>query len=123
MDNRSMLRMVDPRRPAGNGCQRAFGRHSARWVLGPIAAGPRTVDPGESMRRNPFIDFNRHAEALGYPALLLVSLGCLGLVLGGVGLLAVWSSGWALALALCSLFLAVAILSAAVVALVEADER
>ena len=76
------------------------------------------------MQRNPFIDFNRHAEALGYPALLLVSMGCLGLVVAGVALLAVWHSGWAFALAICSLFLAVAILSAAVVAsLNEADER
>lgn len=75
------------------------------------------------MRRNPFIDFSRHAEALGDPALLVISLGCLYLVVGAVGLLAVWQSGWAFALAVCSLFVAAAILSAAMVAnLNEADE-
>lgn len=74
------------------------------------------------MRRNPFIDFNRHAEALGYPALLLVSLYCLALVVGAIGLLAVWSSAWTFALAVLSIPTACVILAAATLAIFETDD-
>jgi hypothetical protein len=40
------------------------------------------------MRRDPFLDFHRTAEAAGYPALLVVSLFALGLVVTPVLLLA-----------------------------------
>ena len=65
------------------------------------------------MPRNPFLDFQRAAEAAGYPALLIVSAVCLGLVVVPVGLLGVTRLGWVLAVALLSLIAAVAILAAA----------
>jgi hypothetical protein len=75
------------------------------------------------MRRNPFIEFNRHAEALGYPALLLVSLYCLTLVVGAVGALAVWTSAWTFALAVLSIPAACIILAAAMAATFRSDDR
>ena len=65
------------------------------------------------MPRNPFLDFQRAAEAAGYPALLIVSAVSLGLVVVPVGLLGVTRLGWVLAVALLSLIAAVAILAAA----------
>jgi hypothetical protein len=39
------------------------------------------------MRGNPFLDFQRAAEAAAYPALLIVSVVCLALVVTPVALL------------------------------------
>lgn len=75
------------------------------------------------MPRNPFLDFHRAAEAAGYPALLIVSVLCLGLVVVPVALLGLTEAGWVLALALLSLVAAVAILAAAIdAAMSDADE-
>lgn len=106
----------------GDGFQRALAG-GRLWVSDPSVSEP-PLDDGVLMNRNPFINFNRHAEALGYPALLLVSLFCLALVVGAVGLLAVWGSGWTFALAVLSIPVACAILAAATIAsLNEADDR
>ncbi len=64
----------------------------------------------------PFLDFHRAAESAGYPALLIASMVCLGLVVAPVGLLAMTQTAWTLALALLSLIGAVALLAGAVVA-------
>lgn len=66
------------------------------------------------MRSNPFLDFHRTAEAAGYPALLIVSMVCLGLVVGPVALLGLTGSDWMLAVALLSLIAAVTILAGAI---------
>jgi hypothetical protein len=66
------------------------------------------------MRSNPFIRFHRAAEAAGYPALLLVTMVCLGLVVAPIGLLAVTGAAWALGFALLSLAVAVALLVGAI---------
>jgi hypothetical protein len=71
---------------------------------------------GRLMRTNPFIRFNRAAEAAGYPALLVVTVVCLALVVAGVALLALIQAAWALAMALLSLVIAVTILAAAMMA-------
>ena len=63
------------------------------------------------MRGNPFLNFHRSAEAAGYPALLVVSAVCLGLVVLPIALLALTQAGWVLAFALLSLIAAVAILA------------
>ena len=63
------------------------------------------------MRGNPLIDFHRAAEAAGYPALLIVSLVCLGLVVAPVALLALTQATWTLALALLTLIAAIVILA------------
>jgi protein-S-isoprenylcysteine O-methyltransferase Ste14 len=65
------------------------------------------------MRGNPFLDFQRAAEARGYPALLIVSMLCLGLVVASVALLALTPAAWVLALALLSVIVALAILAGA----------
>jgi hypothetical protein len=76
-----------------------------------------------AMRRNPFLDFHRAAEAAGYPALLIVSMVSLALVVMPVMLLGLTRAGWVLALALLSLIAAVAILAGAVdAALTAVDE-
>ena len=75
------------------------------------------------MPRNPFLDFHRAAEAAGYPALLIVSAACLGLVVAAVGLLGLTETGFVLALALLSLVAAVAILAGAIdAAMSDVDE-
>jgi hypothetical protein len=66
------------------------------------------------MRGNPLLNFHRAAEAAGYPALLIVSLVCLGLVVAPVALLGLTGAGWVFALALLSLIAAVAILAGAI---------
>ena len=66
------------------------------------------------MRGNPLLNFHRAAEAAGYPALLIVSALCLGLVVAPVALLGLTQAGWVLALALLSLIAAVAILAGAI---------
>jgi hypothetical protein len=65
------------------------------------------------MRGNPFLDFHQAAESRGYPALLIVSTLCLGLVVAAVALLALTEAAWALTIALLSVGVAVAILSGA----------
>jgi len=66
------------------------------------------------MRGNPLLNFHRTAEAAGYPALLIVSAVCLGLVVAPVALLGLTEAGWVLALALLSLIAALAILAGAI---------
>jgi hypothetical protein len=66
------------------------------------------------MRGNLLLNFHRAAEAAGYPALLIVSAVCLGLVVAPVALLGLTEAVWVLALALLSLIAAVAILAGAI---------
>jgi len=66
-----------------------------------------------AMRGNPFLNFHRAAEAAGYPALLIVSAVCLGLVVAAVALLALVPAGWVLALALASMVVALVVLAGA----------
>jgi hypothetical protein len=66
-----------------------------------------------AMRGNPFLNFHRAAEASGYPALLIVSAVCLGLVVAAVALLALIPAGWVLALALLSMVVALVVLAGA----------
>jgi hypothetical protein len=75
------------------------------------------------MRGSPILNSIRTAEAAGYPALLIVSAVCLGLVVGPVALLGLTDAGWVLGLALLYLIVAVVVLSVAVgAALSEGDE-
>ena len=75
------------------------------------------------MRGNPILNSLRTAEAAAYPALLIVSAICLGLVVGPVALLGLTDAGWVLGLALVYLAVAVVVLSVAVgAALSEGDE-
>jgi hypothetical protein len=75
------------------------------------------------MRGNPILNSLRTAEAAGYPALLIVSAVCLGLVVGPVALLGLTDAGWVLGLALLYLIVAIVVLSVAVgAALSEGDE-
>jgi hypothetical protein len=71
------------------------------------------------MRGNPFLRFHQAAEAAGYPALLIVSALCLGLVVAPVALLGLTQAGWVFALALLGLVAAVAILGGAIDAAVS----
>jgi len=68
------------------------------------------------MRSNPFIRFNRAAEAAGYPALLVVTVVCLAIVVAGVTLLALMQVAWTFVMAMLSLVIAVGILWAAMMA-------
>jgi hypothetical protein len=68
------------------------------------------------MWRRPFLDFQVRAERAGYPALLLVSLFCLTIVVVPFLLLALVEATWTLVVALLSIVLAVAILSAGIAA-------
>jgi hypothetical protein len=72
---------------------------------------PRACQPE---RTNPLSNFHRAAEGSGYPALLIVSMVCLGLVVAPVGVLALTRAAWALGLALAGLIVAVAILATAI---------
>src|SRR5918998_912027 len=65
------------------------------------------------MRGNPFLNFHRAAEAAGFPALLIVSVVCLGLVVAAVALLALIPAAWVLALALLSIVVALVVLAGA----------
>jgi hypothetical protein len=76
---------------------------------------PRSTNMG-GMRGNPFLNFHRAAEAAGYPALLIVSALCLGLVVAPIALLGLTEAGWVLGLALLSLMAAVAVLAGALTA-------
>jgi hypothetical protein len=62
------------------------------------------------MRRNPFLRFHLAAEAAAYPALLLVTLWCLLMVVGAVGLLALVPTVWSLLLTMVMLIAAVGIM-------------
>src|SRR5918995_5351667 len=72
------------------------------WARVPRPAsigGDRVPDSGAlAMRGNPLLNFHRAAEAAGYPALLIVSAVCLGLVVAPVALLGLTEAGWGLAL-------------------------
>jgi hypothetical protein len=65
-----------------------------------------------SKRGHPLLPFHRAAEAAGYPASLIVSMFCLGLVVAPVCLLAVTQAGWVLVLALLTVVVAIAVLAA-----------
>jgi hypothetical protein len=69
-----------------------------------------------TMRTNPFLRFNRAAEAEGYPALLVVTVVCLAIVVAGITLLALMQAAWAFVMAMLSLVIAVGILAAAMMA-------
>ena len=73
------------------------------------------------MRSNPLLNSLRAAEAAGYPALLIVSAACLGLVVAPVALLGLTDAGWVLGLALLYLIVAVAVLVGAVGAALSDD--
>lgn len=66
------------------------------------------------MRGNPFSNFHRSAEGAGYPALLIVSIACLGLVVAPVALLGLTRSEWVLGVALLSMIVAVVLMAIAV---------
>lgn len=66
------------------------------------------------MRGKPFLHFQRTAEAAGYPALLIVSCLCLGLVVAPVALLALTRATWVLGLAVLGLIAAISIMAGGV---------
>ena len=75
------------------------------------------------MRTNPFFDFHQTAERAGYPALLIVSMVALALVVTPVVLLALTRAGWALLMAVLSIFVALAVLAGGVeAAFADGDE-
>jgi hypothetical protein len=75
------------------------------------------------MRANPFLSFHRAAENAGYPALLIVSMVSLAVVVAPVALLGATRAGWALALALMGMIVAVAVLAGAIgAALADRDQ-
>jgi hypothetical protein len=75
------------------------------------------------MRSDPFLDFHQTAERAGYPALLIVSLGALGLVVAPVALLALTQAVWVLVIAVLSIFAALALLAGEVdAAFADGDE-
>jgi hypothetical protein len=75
------------------------------------------------MRGNPFLNFHRTAEAAGFPALLLVSMFCLGLVVTPVILLGLTRAVWVLVIAVLSVIGAIAVLAGEVAAAFADDER
>jgi hypothetical protein len=75
------------------------------------------------MRANPFIRFHRAAEAAGYPALLVETVFALAIVVAAVTLLAMMDAAWAFAMAMLSLVVAIAIISAAMMAALSDDEE
>jgi hypothetical protein len=85
----------------------------------------RSIPDSEAlaMRGNPFLNFHRAAEVAGYPALLIVSAVCLGLVVAPVALLGLTEAGWGLALALLSLIAALAILAGAIDAAMSGSDE
>jgi hypothetical protein len=100
-----------------------MGQLGQEWAFVRMGAGATTGKywcdrvPGSkhpSMRGNPFLNFQRSAEAAGYPALLIVSVVCLGLVVVPIALLALTKAAWVLAFALLSLLAAVAVLAGAI---------
>jgi hypothetical protein len=73
------------------------------------------------VRTNPFIRFNRAAEAGGFPSLLIVSIACLALVVAPILLLALIPAPVVFAFALLGLIGGVAIVSAAIFAAFDDD--
>lgn len=63
------------------------------------------------MSRNPFLVFHRAAEAAGCPAMLLATMVSLTIMVVSITLLALMQTAWALAMALLSLIVAIAILA------------
>ena len=51
-----------------------IGHSGARWCLGRMAASPSQREHGRRPSKDPFLDFDRTAEASGYPATLIVSV-------------------------------------------------
>ena len=75
------------------------------------------------MRDNPFLRFHRTADAAGYPALLIVSALCLGMVVAAVALLALAPGTLGLAFAVLNLAAAIAILAGAILtAIAEVED-
>jgi hypothetical protein len=75
------------------------------------------------MRSDPFLDFHQTAERAGYPAMLIWSIVALGLVVAPVALLALTRAVWVLVIAVCSIFVALALLAAGFEAAVaDSDE-
>ena len=68
------------------------------------------------MRDDPFLRFQRTAEAAGYPALLIVSALCLGIVVAAVALLALAPGAVGLAFAVLNLAAAIGLLAGAILA-------
>ena len=66
--------------------------------------------------KDPLLRFHRTAESAGYPALLIASTVCLGLVVVPLGLLAMTRAAWALAVTLLSLIAELALLAGAIAA-------
>jgi hypothetical protein len=88
-----------------------------------MAVSPLAGEHRTQMRRDPFLDFHRRAEAAGYPAMLLVSLFALGLVVTPVLLLALTRAVWTLIVAVFGIFAALALLAGEVqAAFADADE-
>jgi hypothetical protein len=75
------------------------------------------------MRGNPFLSFHRAAENAGYPALFIVSMVSLAVVVAPVALLGATRAGWALALALMGMIVAVAVLAGAIGAALADGEQ
>src|SRR5688500_807268 len=119
--------IVRPAGARGYGCQPASGtaqmghrRHG--WALGRIRASPARREH-RRMQSDPFLDFHQSAERRGYPALLIVSLVALGLVVGPVALLALTGAIWVLVIAVLNIFVALALLAAALsAAFADGDE-
>jgi hypothetical protein len=63
------------------------------------------------MRSHPFLAIHQTAERAAYPALLIVSMVALALVVAPVALLALTRATWVLAIAVLSIFAAVALLA------------
>jgi hypothetical protein len=85
--------------PAGPDAQPPLGMIVSPYGSGSILgrAWIATKIPTEqvpTMRRNPLLNFQVTAERAGYPALLIVSLVCLGLVVIPVSLLALTQAAW-----------------------------
>jgi hypothetical protein len=75
------------------------------------------------MRPNAFIRFNRAAEAAGYPALLVETLFAMVIMVAAVALLAMMEAAWAFAWAMLSLVVAIAIISAAMMAALSDEDE
>jgi hypothetical protein len=109
--------IVEANRVDSNGCQppsrRAqMGQRDQEWCFVRMGARAAAGKYG-AMRGNPFFNFQRAAEDAGYPALLIVSALCLGLVVAPIALLGLTQAIWVLGLALLSLIAAVAVLAGA----------
>ena len=75
------------------------------------------------MRPKAVIRFNRTAEAAGYPALLVETLFAMVIMVAAIALLAMMEAAWAFAWVMLSLVVAIAIISAAMMAALSDDEE